>query len=140
MEKECYVCKNSKNLSEFYKHKGMADGHLNMCKECSKLRSTQWRDENIEHCRAHDRERAKNPERKELAKKVNERWKKDNANKRAANVILGNAVRDGRIEKLPCFICGGKAEAHHPDYDRPLDVVWLCPVHHKEIHFKKERG
>ena len=30
--------------------------------------------------------------------------------------------------------CSKKAEAHHPDYDRPLDVIWLCPQHHKALH------
>ena len=61
-------------------------------------------------------------------------WKEKNALRRAAQVILGNAVRDGRITPLPCFVCGEKAEAHHPNYDSPLDVVWLCPTHHKETH------
>jgi hypothetical protein len=61
-------------------------------------------------------------------------WKEKNALRRAAHVILGNAVRDGRVAPLPCLICGEKAEAHHPDYDSPLNVVWLCTSHHNETH------
>lgn len=67
------------------------------------------------------------------ARAVNE-WKAKNRVRRAAQVILGNAVKYGKVSKQPCWVCGGKAEAHHPDYDRPLDVVWLCPEHHKKAH------
>lgn len=66
--------------------------------------------------------------------KSSQKWREFNALKRAAHVIVGNAIRKGIITKLPCFVCGRKAEAHHPDYDRPLDVIWLCPKHHKEAH------
>ena len=27
-------------------------------------------------------------------------------------------------------------EAHHPDYDYPLDVLWFCRRHHVECHGK----
>ena len=63
-----------------------------------------------------------------------EKWKQRNRVKRAAHVILGNAVRSGKIVPQPCWVCGEKAEAHHPDYDQPLSVVWLCPSHHKQTH------
>lgn len=45
------------------------------------------------------------------------------------------AIRDGLLEKKPCAICGcAGAEAHHEDYDKPLDVIWLCRSHHLEAH------
>lgn len=34
--KKCFVCKKIKQINDFYVHKGMADGHLNICKECKK--------------------------------------------------------------------------------------------------------
>ncbi len=35
-EKKCFKCENILPLCDFYKHKGMSDGHLNKCKNCTK--------------------------------------------------------------------------------------------------------
>jgi hypothetical protein len=112
----------------------MADGHLNKCKECTKSDTTKHRNEHLERIREYDRARSKTPKRLEKNRQVSSRWRKNNPIRRAAQVAVGNAVRDGRLVPTPCVECGAKAEAHHPDYSRPLDVVWLCPAHHKQTH------
>lgn len=35
--KICFKCNTEKDLSDYYKHKGMLDGHLNKCKKCTKI-------------------------------------------------------------------------------------------------------
>jgi hypothetical protein len=50
---------------------------------------------------------------------------------------LRYAVQKGILIRLPCIKCGQKSEAHHPDYTKPLDVIWLCRLHHTELHKNK---
>ncbi len=64
-----------------------------------------------------------------------ERWRLRNPKKVWAQVATASALRRGLIQRKPCEVCGAKkAEAHHPDYDRPLLVRWLCRKHHKQAH------
>lgn len=56
-----------------------------------------------------------------------------------ARMEVRNAIRRGEISRGSCENCGAiKSQAHHVDYSKPLDVVWLCPMHHREIHAKAE--
>lgn len=133
-EKKCFKCLCSLPLEAFYKHAQMGDGRLNKCKACTKKDVGEHRQLNLEKIRAYDKMRASQPHRIALAKVVQASWKAAHPNRRAAQNKVAHAVKSGKLAPLPCMVCGDKSEAHHPDYDRPLDVVWLCPPHHKQAH------
>ena len=50
--------------------------------------------------------------------------------------LVFRAVRSGRLVREPCEKCGSTqmVEAHHDDYDKALDVRWLCHVCHMAFH------
>ena len=50
------------------------------------------------------------------------------------------ALESGWLRKCPCEVCGEvKAEAHHPDYNDPYTVKWLCFYHHHIEHGRKPK-
>jgi len=50
----------------------------------------------------------------------------------------GVYLRRGKIVRKPCRVCGERAEMHHPDYDKPYEVDWLCRGCHLEEHQAQE--
>lgn len=59
-----------------------------------------------------------------------------NPEKSKARYTLRHAVNYQKIIKRGFCHCGKVGEAHHPDYSKPLDVIWLCRKHHMELHRK----
>ena len=118
-EKGCFKCGETKPLSEFYKHPKMLDGHVNKCKDCNKKDVKENRLERKEYYDAYDRVRSTLPHRKasksEYGKRQEVRERKKIAlqkssekypERRTAANAVSNAIRDGRLYKLPCWICG----------------------------------
>lgn len=133
--KTCVDCGIEQPLAEFYAHKAMADGHLNKCKTCVKSRVGKHRAENIDRIRAYDRERAKNPERLRACSAITKAWRQEDRRRVAAHNAVARAVRAGRLVRQPCERCGSDdSYAHHENYDRKLDVKWLCQPDHKQRH------
>lgn len=65
-----------------------------------------------------------------------------------AHNLVDTAVSQGVLVPAPCEVCGKTGmmrdgrrivQAHHDDYNKPLDVRWLCQKHHHEWH-KKNRA
>ena len=82
-------------------------------------------------------------------KEYNRKWRMENGfhnevnsrkkypEKKVARRKLRYAVKHGKIKKEPCIKCGNtKSQGHHYDYKFPLDVFWLCPLHHTQLHKK----
>jgi hypothetical protein len=63
------------------------------------------------------------------------KWREKNPIAAWAHQCLRSALKRGLVTKEPCAKCGDdKSEAHHPDYDAPKAVIWLCRRCHKAVH------
>lgn len=132
--KPCIGCGESKPLNEFYSHPMMADGHLNRCKPCCKAAARTNREAKPAQYQMHGLLRAQHPERKAQVAAYNRRRRERDPEKYRARTAVGNAVRDGRLKRQPCKCGATKVQAHHHDYSKPLDVVWLCFGCHRREH------
>ena len=154
MKKKCSNCGEVKEKIE-YQHRAMSkDGLTASCKKCLAIRDKKRESPKRREAR---RIYAKTPqgieamkrgrikwasENKDKISESHRKWISENQNKRAAHVILGNAVRDGRINKGPCEVCGDDklVHGHHEDYAKPLEVTWLCREHHVCRHNEIREG
>lgn len=144
--KECKTCKTMKLEEDYYKS---SSGFDSTCKECRKERVSANRKEKLEYYQEYDRKRANNPDRvqarldyleteagKESKRKTIQKYLESNPKKRSVHILTGNAIRDGMLTKDVCCICSTDVNivAHHNDYDKPLEVTWVCAKHHTEWH------
>ncbi len=135
--KTCFKCKVEKPRSEFYKHPMMGDGLLGKCKDCTKVDNVTNRARNLDYYQAYDRSRSSDPKRIAGRKNYHARYKIDHNDQWKANCKVRVALNSRRITKQPCADCSNpKAEAHHHDYTKPLDVIWLCAKCHHAKHRK----
>jgi len=145
--KKCFKCNTEKSLDDFYKHSQMKDGHVNKCKECNKKDVSENYFKRHDYYIEYDNSRIDNPQRREYRKnhakymrdnfpeKVKEYHKKYDKKKKYSTTLVHRAVQKDKIKKLPCEVCGDlKSEGHHENYDKPLQVKWLCRTHHMLRH------
>lgn len=123
--KRCSRCKTLLGDGEFY-------GDCYYCKPCHREYGRKYR-------RAYDR-RPKTIARKEAKRKIADYYHRPSVLVREqAKQAVRKAVRNGTLKKRPCIVCRErKSQGHHPDYTKPLQVIWLCSKHHNEIHGRRK--
>lgn len=148
--KTCKKCGEHKFADDFYPSSGRS------CKECIKEGVRRNRVRNAEYYREYDAKRFQDDPKvrgrhvryqkttagKASMQKSRRKWLDNNSDKRAAHIIVGNAVRSGKLKKPSacsiCFVEGGRIEGHHSDYAKPLEVTWCCRKCHAAIHREME--
>ena len=145
---KCKRCESDKDTTDFYKND-------KTCKPCRREMVKANRESKADYYRNYDKKRYKNDPRvrerhrsyvksdagKIAVARARKKYIERNPIKRAVHVITGNAIRDGRIIKNPCEVCGSKdVHAHHDDYSYPMSVRWLCAKHHKQWHEENGEG
>ena len=116
-ERRCSICKEVKSEASFNLHK--IQGRQSQCKECQRQYQREHYVNNKKRYEARDKNRQKN------------------SIKAKAVTIVRDALRKKLLVRQPCEECGAeKAEAHHDDYAKPLEVRWLCRTHHRQHHAK----
>lgn len=114
-ERVCNVCKLLKPISSFPHDRSRTLGIAYRCHECDRNLNKLTRTQNRAHFSRYEKER--------------------DPVKKSARGKIQYAAWSGKIERGPCAICGSdNAQAHHHDYRKPFDVVWLCVTHHAAIH------
>lgn len=126
--KICSECYETKLSTDFYKSAINKDGLCGQCKICHNKKVNQ------------SRKNKKLLSFKQIAphKKF---WLQENKLKTKAHREVGYAIQTGKLVRQPCERCGTTEHvvAHHEDYSKSLDVVWLCKHHHKERHMEIDR-
>lgn len=131
--KFCHKCQTNKCKSEFNKCSRAKDGLQSSCKVCRDIAQRKARSTEVgkaKDIRYRTSEKGKESTRRNIAN-----WRNNNPKFVIAHNSVRNAIRDGKLFPKACEVCGASSvQAHHDDYNKPLDVRWLCIKHQAEWH------
>lgn len=140
MKKECKKCHIIKELKYFTKHNKCLNGVTNKCLSCDSIYKQEYLKNNPKYLESHRISDRKTHIKSRLLNKNKKKKEASDYRKsfperiRAMN-LLNNALRSGKLKRCKCRDCDKiNTQGHHPDYSKPLNVIWLCPSHHKLEH------
>lgn len=163
ISKKCRICEMVLPVDNFYPEKRSVDGYKSMCKTCDKAKSIKWasinrikdrarklkwRWDNIEKARTSARLsnklRYKNGFRKYYQRRLRILNKEQYQKTSKAHYAVQKAIRAGQLVRPElCTICnkpGSRIEAHHPDHEKVLEVIFCCPPCHWQLENLPDKG
>jgi len=139
--KRCTECGRILPLSEFNKCRRNPDGLQDKCRECfSRYNKAHYAKNSARIKENVMRYKQENPQNV-----FQTRLKTCEKNPTMINAqkVVDEAIKAGIITRPhTCSGCGcsdkeHRIEAHHSDYSKPLDVVWLCTPCHRALDAKR---
>lgn len=135
--KKCAGCGQVKPLSEFNRNRRNKDGLQDRCRQCFSEYNRRRYASDPERFKASARKRRDQHPESDLETRLRACGK--NPSKKNAQMAIDAALRCGALVKPDvCYGCGKPAtgrhlDAHHHDYGKPLEVVWLCKKCHRAL-------
>jgi len=125
----CYLCKKKSSISLNTVHGHDKYGHIfYVHTKCATRRSKNYR---------------QTPSGKYSTQKTNRNNILKFPYKQKARIKVRLALISGKMQKpvlcTNCLKIKKNLHAHHPDYNKPLEVVWLCPKCHSSAHKKLKK-
>ncbi len=103
------------------------------CLKCQSNAAGAWAVANREKKRAHNNKY--HSKHSAQRSETTAMWRAANPEKAKAYIAVQTAIINGSLIRRPCKECGSKrVHAHHEDYSKPTEVLWLCHKHHMLIH------
>lgn len=127
----CRKCGEEKPVTGFYPRN-------KVCKECTKKRVSEYQKGAGKHihnkaCREYN----KSEKGKVALSKAKNNYLESHRPRQRARWAVKRAVKAGKLYRpSSCQSCGREChpDAHHCDYSKPVDVMWLCKACHVNWH------
>lgn len=136
--KRCPTCGVEKAENQFHREKRRKSGLQSQCKSCQRELHIKYYARNREEIRRKARIHAAS-EASRVKARIRDRIRaKKHPEILGAHMMVKGALLIGLLKKPTiCEKCQSRRnlEAHHEDYSKPLEIMWLC----RECHISKHR-